>query len=420
MKYIMKCMVCDNVMMDDEGIFFVCPYCGSPLNLNIIHDKVGKIKLDFFEGKTDSMWKFFPFLPLKSEINIVSLGEGATPLTRSQNLANTIDIPNLYMKNETMNPTGSFIDTQISLGVSIAKEFGYTKGISLSTGNVGASIAAYSARAGIKSLVLVPNNYRKGKLKQISLYGGNAIQVDSSSYQILMDLVTMTAKKHDAINLATTSLYNAFTNHGAKTIIYEIFEQLDFSLPDLIVVPVGGAGLISALIQACLELKELSFIKKVPFFIAVQPEGCHPFIDALERDLDPETVYKTPWGKVSTRISALANDIPFDYTWFYWLKQQGRLKNIKGVLVSDKEAVNAQECISKHEGIFVELASATTYAALKKLLKDESFPIEKFETCVMILTGTGLLDIENSFGNIASPQKYELSSCMDAVNSFFS
>jgi threonine synthase len=396
---------CNTLFTDEEKTPFVCPNCESPLNINIVHDMVGKIDIDFFRGRTPSMWKFLAFLPLKHASNIITLGEGSTPLQDASNLLDDLGMKQLSLKNETINPTGSYIDRQISLGISVAKELGYERAISLSTGNVGASVAAYSARAGFKSLCVLPSDYKPGKIQQIKLYGGNAIQVTSDTDEALMDLVLKGCKEFSAVNLATTTRHNAFTNHGAKTIVYEIFEQMHTDLPDLIVVPTGGGALLSALIQACLELKELHFIGEIPRFLVVQPEGCHPFIDAIEEDKTPEEVFAHPWENVTTEISALAYDVPFDYGWYYLLKKQLKNNTVMGITVSDEETRTSQKLLSKHEGLCVELASATTIAALKKMdLSSVGFD-QDVKTCA-ILTGTGIMDVDQETKDEAVPSAY--------------
>lgn len=406
MKYIMRCTRpgCTTFIGDDEKGALVCPACESPLTINIVHDKVNKIDETFFTSRTTSMWKFLPFLPLKHPGNIVSLGEGATPLLRAKNLASFFK-RDVLLKNEAGNPTGSFLDRNVSMGISAAKELGFTKAISLSTGNVGASVSAYAARGGFKSLVIVPQQYRAGKIHQIQLYGGNVLQVQTDSERDLMAIVTGAAKEFKAINMATTALYNAFTNHGAKTIIYEIFEQHGLSLPDLVVVPVGGAGLLCALIQACMELKELAFVDHVPDFIAVQPEGCHPFIDAIATGATPEEVYARPITRPTTEISALAYDVPFDYAWYHQLRRQLSKDIVHGITVSDAEARAARKSLSKNEGLFVELASATTLAALTKL-REGGNGLDRYDAPCLILTGTGLLDVEQATRGLPPPETH--------------
>lgn len=397
---------CNSVFTDEETTPFTCSNCDSPLNINIVHEMVGKIDIDFFRGRTPSMWKFLAFLPLKNPANIITLGEGATPLLEASNLLGDLNVKRLFLKNETINPTGSYIDRQISLGISVAKELGYEKAISLSTGNVGASVAAYSARAGFKSLCVLPSHYKPGKIQQIKLYGGNAIQVTGDSDKALMDLVIKGCKEFSAVNLATSSQHNAFTNHGAKTIFYEIFEQMNAELPDLIVVPTGGGALLSAIIQACLELKELNFIEDIPRFLVVQPDGCHPFTDAINQDLTPEEVFAHPWENVTTEISALAYDVPFDYGWFYMLKKQLKNNTVIGITVSDEETRTAQKLLSKREGLCVEMASATAIAAIKKM--GEEIPdFEQANTICAILTGTGIMDVDQETKDEAIPPAYE-------------
>ena len=396
---------CNSLFTDEETTPFICPNCESPLNINIVHEMVGKIDIDFFHGRTPSMWKFLPFLPLKNAANIITLGEGATPLLEASNLLGDLNLKQLSLKNETINPTGSYIDRQISLGISVAKELGYENAISLSTGNVGASVAAYSARAGFKSLCVLPSDYKPGKIQQIKLYGGNAIQVTSDSDKTLMDLVIKGCKEFSAVNLATSSQHNAFTNHGAKTIVYEIFEQMHAELPDLFVIPTGGGALLSAIIQACLELKELHFIGEIPRFLVVQPEGCHPFIDAINQDMTPEEVFAHPWENVTTEISALAYDVPFDYGWFYMLKKQLKRDSVVGITVSDEETRAAQKLLSKREGLCVEMASATTIAALQNV-GEEALDIDRDTSTCSILTGTGILDVDQVTKDEAIPPAY--------------
>jgi threonine synthase len=415
----MKCLnpACNAVFTDDDEKLLVCPTCNGPLNIHIVHDQVGRLDLDaFFRSRTSNMWKFLPFLPLKDEKNIVTLGEGATPLLTSGNLIEDLGLhdQDLLLKNEAINPTGSFEDRQISMGISAAKELGYTRAICLSSGNVGAAVAAYSARAGFKSLVVVPRNYRSGKLMQIRMYGGNAIRIESDSDNAIMDMVLRASSTFNAINLATTSLYNPFTNHGAKTIIYELYEQNDLKLPDLLVVPVGGAGLLSALMQACLELRELELIADVPSFLAVQPEGCAPFIEAIRDNLDPATVYANPWKNITTEISALASDVPFDYDVFHFINSQFPAGKVIGITVADKEARDAQRLLSKKEGIFVEGASATTIAALRKLgnVSDDLAP---FGSICAILTGTGLMDMDQATRKEDRPRTYPADSDIDRI-----
>ncbi len=223
----------------------------------------------------------------------------------------------------------------------------------------------------------------------------------TARWRALPDFVIIGAQR-----CGTTSLYNSFTNHGAKTIIYEMFEQLDMSLPDNIIVPVGGAGLLSALIQACMELQELNLIPHIPRFIAVQPNGCHPFVYALRKALTPDQVYSQPWENMNTCISSLATDVPFDYALFYHLQRQmGEGEKVTGVTVSDEEVLDAQRELAKKEGLFVEPASATTVAALAKITNDG---IVLGDNACIILTGNGLLDFDQAVQNMVPPPAYDV------------
>jgi len=339
------------------------------------------------------MWSFFEFLPLLNKKNIVSLMEGNTPILKSKRLAQNFGLKNLNLKLDFLNPTGSFKDRQISMGTSKAIEFNKSSVITVSSGNVGASVAAYSARAGLKNIILIPTIAPESKIIQIKQYGGNVVKINSDSTEFISLIVDKASKEFNMANLITAGIFNPFVNKGAKTISYEIAIQSKVEnqgFPDVIIIPVGGSGLLSGVYEGFQELMDLDIIEHMPRLYGVQPEGCAPFVKAIENNSLPDFVFQNPWKNINTISTALADDIPLDcYTGI------PSIKNSKGyaVAVSDKETLAAGNELSKLEGIFAEPSSCTTIAAISKLLERDF--IQTDENIYCLITGSGFKDIES-------------------------
>ncbi|MFX1338470.1 MAG: pyridoxal-phosphate dependent enzyme, partial [Promethearchaeota archaeon] len=253
-KYFFQCLKCKETLKDINETNSFCPKCSGPLSvqMNIAQLKEIISKNNFYKQKITSMWSFFEFLPLLDKKNIISLMEGNTPTIKSNRLAEDFSLKNLFLKLDFLNPTGSFKDRQISMGVSKAIELNKTSVITVSSGNVGASVAAYSARAGLKNIILIPSIAPESKIIQIKQYGGNVVRIESDSTKFISQIVQNASKKFEMSNLITAGIYNPFIIKGAKTISYEIAIQSRTSnqgFPDVIIVPVGGSGLLSGIYE---------------------------------------------------------------------------------------------------------------------------------------------------------------------------
>ncbi len=391
-KYFFKCVKCHGSFHDLDDNWVKCPSCEGPLTVEMSIDKLKSAitKKEFFNKQITSMWSFFEFLPLLNKKNIISLKEGNTPILKCKRLSSDLKLNNLFLKLEFLNPTGSFKDRQISLGISKAIELNKKRVITMSSGNVGASVSAYSARAGLRSIILIPSMAPEDKILQIKQYGGNVIKINSDSTKFISGIVEKASKKFKMANLITASLYNPFINKGAKTISYEIAIQMrefNLSVPDVLIIPVGGAGLLSSVYEGFKELFQLKFIDKIPRLIGVQPEGCAPFVEAIQKNLEPEYLFKHPWKSINTISTALADDIPLDcYTGIPAVKESGG----NAIMVSDKETLNASMKLSTLEGIFAEPSSCTTIACIPKLLKNNQ--IKEDDIILCLITGFGLKD----------------------------
>ena len=394
-KYFFQCLKCNQKVIDADDKILRCPACGSPIsnlmNIELLKNKISKDQ--FYNLKIDSMWSFFDFLPLLNKKNVVSLMEGDTPILKSNRLSKSLGFKSLLLKLDFLNPTGSFKDRQISMGISKAVELNKNSVITMSSGNVGASVAAYSARAGMKNIILIPSIAPESKILQIKQYGGNVVKINSDSTQFISNIVKKASIEFDMANLITAGIYNPFINKGAKTISYEITIQSNtnkLGLPDIIVIPVGGSGLLSSIFEGFRELHNLGIIDYIPKLIAVQPEGCAPFVKAIENNYTPEYMFENPWKDIKTISTALADDIPLDcHTGIPAIKNSGGF----AVSVSDDETLAASKQLSSLEGIFAEPSSCTTVAAIVKLLGKHL--IQEDENICCLITGSGFKDTKS-------------------------
>jgi threonine synthase len=330
------------------------------------------------------MWRFFPLLPLEKTSSIVSLGEGGTPRLPAARLGAALGLSKLTVKDETRNPTGSFKDRMLAVGISRAKELGKTTVAVQSSGNVAAAASAYAAKAGLKAKVFVPRSVPEEKLAQILMYGAELFRIDESSPAAVFDLMDEAARRFDWHVVATTALYNPFTLEGAKTIAYELRSDV----PDWLVVPVGGGGNLGSLWRGFREMKALGAIDRMPRLVGVQAEGCAPFVEAIHSGLSWKEASSRRWPEIRTVCGAIADDVVFDaHIAVPALVESGGV----AVSVSDEETLEAEKVLASTEGLFVEPSSATSVAALKKLVEDGTLSPDSRVCC--LATGTGFKDM---------------------------
>jgi threonine synthase len=347
-----------------------------------------KVNKKILINRAPSVWKYHEFLPIKSKKNIVTLGEGGTPLLKADNLAKEVGLKDLYLKDETRNPTGSFKDRSMTVGVSKALEFNAKTVAIASSGNAAASLSAYSAKAGLKCFTFVLEFASFAKIAQIRLYGAEAIKVRTieEGKDPTVQMLRMVVEKYGWYPCPSFGPFNPYQVEGPKTISYEISEQLNWNLPDWIMIPVGSACLFAGVWKGFMDFQNVGFINSIPKLAAIQSTGCAPLVRAFKEKRKPFEI--DPWKNPCTIAGGLADVLPWDGdAALVALRDKGTAE-----AVSDEDILKAQRLLASTEGIFAEPSGATSLAGLIKLVREGI--IERDETVVVLITGSGLKDPE--------------------------
>ncbi|MFI4955044.1 MAG: threonine synthase, partial [Gammaproteobacteria bacterium] len=336
-----------------------------------------KINLDYFKIAPPGVAKYLPLMPIKEIAEFVSLRETATPLIKSKVLGEQLNI-DLYFKVEGKNPTGSFKDRGSSVDISIAKELGAPSIILASTGNMAASCACYAAMAKIPCFILVPEGVSVSKMAQVIAYGGRIVQI-KGTYNDAATLAHNIAAKM-GFYLAGDYAYRV---EGQKTAAFEIIDQMFFQVPDLVVIPIGCGTNITAYAKGFAEYQQLGLIDRLPQLVGVEAEGAAAVVNSFVKN--SHTI--EPLASADTLASAIAVPNPID-----GIKALDAIYSTHGfaAAVSDQDMLQAQHLLSTEEGLFVESASAATFAALAQAVRAGKIPAGKKVVC--ILTGDGLKD----------------------------
>lgn len=361
---------------------YQCKECGDLLEVIYDIPAVSKqIDISAWKKRPFGVWRYRELIPAGNSRAEITLGEGGTNLYECKRLGEELGLSHLYVKNEGENPTGSFKDRGMTVGVTRALEIGVRTVVCASTGNTSASLAAYTARAGLRCVVLIPTGkIAFGKLAQAMIHGALVVQV-RGNFDEALDLVFQLCRRHKEVYLLNS--VNPFRLEGQKTLAYEVWEQSIGSEPDVLVTPVGNAGNISAIWKGFNELSSLGFLKKLPRLIGVQAEGAAPIAESVKKGRD-NIITK---GDPETIATAIRIGAPIS-----WKKALRAIYGSKGgaEIVSDKEILAAQRLLARHEGLFVEPASATPIAALRKMLN--AGVISRSDKIVCVATGHGLKD----------------------------
>jgi threonine synthase len=393
-KYSLKCPVCAIAYPAEEAVFR-CEKCNAPTVVAM------NLARPVAPSGESSMWRFMDLLPIEDGRWIISQGEGGTPLMESHALAECLGAARLLLKNETMNPTGSFKDRQISLGISKARGTAAHTVAVVSSGNVAASSASYAAGAGMKCKIFAPANAPEEKLVQARVYGAAFYRVNTLSSSRIFELVAAVCRNKGWYLLSTAGLYNPYQVEGAKTIAYELIEQC-VPFPDWVIAPVGGGGLLGALWRGFNEMRALGKCREIPRLVGVQSSACTPLVNAIEKNLSPAEVVANPVSVGDTIAGAIADDILFDaFTALPAVRETGGA----AVAVTDKEMLEAERLLAQTSGIFAEPASASTVAAVMKLRA--SGVIGAKESVCCIITGSGFKDMKSARKLVEPPREIE-------------
>jgi len=321
------------------------------------------------------MWRYKDLLPVEGDV--VDIGTGYTPLTKATNLGKELGLEQLYIKNDGVNPTYSFKDRAVSVGVTKACEFGFDSVACASTGNLAASVAAHAAKARLKAYVFVPSNTEPGKLVGAAIYGPTLVVVNGSYDDVNRLCATLAQKyKWGFININLRPYYA----EGSKTLAYEVVEQLGWRAPDCIVYPAGSGLSFTRIWKGLDEFAVLGLIKPVnTHMYLVQAAGSSPIVNAFQAgDLHVNPVVP------NTIATSIAMGNPADG---YYALKVARESNGGACAVTDEELVAGMKLLAQTEGIFAEATGGAVIASLKKLAKVGT--IKKDQLTVAYITGGG-------------------------------
>lgn len=380
----LQCSGCGKEFTFTE-IHTFCPDCQSPLlsiyDLTKVRQEADR---DEISSRRKGMWRWHEMLPVQDLENIVFLGEGDTALLRLKNLAKELGLTNLFVKDESTNPTGSFKARGLAAAVSRAKELGVKKVIIPTAGNAGGAMAAYAARAGIQAIIYMPKDTPRANIEESRIAGAEVVLVDG----LISDAAGMAGEKARAEGWFDLSTFKEpYRVEGKKIMGYELAEAFDWSLPDVIIYPTGGGTGLVGMWKAFAELEALGWLEntKRPRMVAVQADGCAPVIKAFETGAR----FCDFWTNAHTIASGLR--VPKSFADALILNDL-RESNGTAVAVSDESILEAQRQLGMHEGIFPAPEGAATLAALKVLLQQKW--ISPDENVVLFNTGSGLKYLE--------------------------
>jgi threonine synthase len=382
----LDCTKCEK-RYDPGQVLNLCD-CGAPLyaRYDLEHAK-HEMRPGHLALREPSMWRYHEVLPLADPDDRVSLGEGFTPLLEATRLGELLGLPNLMIKDEANNPTGSFKARGLSMAVSMARELGATDVCLPSAGNAGSALAAYAARAGLKSHVFLPKDIAHLFVLETEAYGAHVETVDG----LISDagrVCAEQAKKHGWYECAT--LKEPYRVEGKKTLGYELAEQGEWTLPDAILYPTGGGTGLVGMWKAFAELEEMGFIgPERPRMYAVQAEGCAPMVKAFSEGLEEAPF----WEGAETHAHGLR--VPSALGDFLILRAL-RESHGAGMAVSEEEILQGVRDASSTDGLFVAPEGGACVAAARKL--KASGHLSPDDKIVIFNTGTGYKYVENMIG----------------------
>ena len=381
---IIQSLICRECKKEYEPQFrYICEECFGPLDVTYIYPN--NIKKETFESRKEkTYWRYFELLPIRDKNNIVSINSGFTPLQKSTNLSEDLQLKSLHIKNDSVNPTFSFKDRPAGVAVSRAKEINLQAVGCASTGNLASATAAHAAVARLPCYIFAPADIEHVKISQALSYGAEFVAVDGTYDDA--NRVASVIGDSKGIGIVNINMRPYYVE-GSKTLAYEVAEQLDWQIPDYLVIPVGSGAMLNAICKGFEELQEIGLVNDISNLkiIAAQPHGCSPIVTAFKSNSNE--IF--PVEKPDTIAKSLAIGDPGDG--IYVLK---RLKQYHGIAESatNQEIIEGILKLSKTEGIFTEPAGGVSVAVLQKLI--ENGKIDRDANIVCYVTGNGLKSTE--------------------------
>ncbi len=358
----------------------LCGKCGKPLLARYDLARIAKIMTKVsLRSRPADLWRYREVLPVRNEENIVTLGEGWTPLLPAPRLGKALGARNLFVKDESLNPTQSFKARGMAVAVSMAKELGAKKLAAPSAGNAGGALAAYCARAGLEAFIFMPRDTPEANVIECEVMGAHVTLIDG----LITDCGAEVARRKDAEKwFDVSTLKEPYRAEGKKTLGYEIAEQMEWTLPDVIVYPTGGGTGLVGMWKAFDEMQQMGWIDgRRPRMISVQPVGCAPIVRAFAADQRFADEFK-PASTVASGLrvpKAIGDFMILDA-----LRESGGT----AIAVSDDELIAGAREMARLEGIFAAPEGGACVPALRKLLASGDVKAE--EKIVLFNTGSGI------------------------------
>lgn len=363
----------------------LCLKCAKPLLARYDLERAARtLTKDALRGRRADMWRYREVLPVEDDANIVSLGEGWTPLLKAERLGASIGVSELYIKDESLNPTGSFKARGMSAAISMAKELGATKLAVPSAGNAAGALSAYAARAGLEAHIFMPKDTPRANVIECEMTGAHVTLMDG----LITDCGAEVARRKDAEGwFDVSTLKEPYRVEGKKTLGYELAEQLDWTLPDVIIYPTGGGTGLIGMWKAFSEIEALGWINaKRPKMVTVQASGCAPIVRAFEAG----ERFAAEFENARTTASGLR--VPRavgDFLILDALRESGGT----AVAVTDEELLAAAKEVGAHEGVFCAPEGAACLPALRRLIQNGF--VKRDERVVLFNTGAGVKYLES-------------------------
>ena len=362
----------------------VCDYCFGPLEVVYDYERMrGEVSRQTIAAGPQTIWRYAPMLPVADPAPI-DLGTGYTPLVRADRLAAELGLGELWIKNDTANPTGSFKDRVVSVALTKARQLGFKVAACASTGNLANSVAAHAARAGMTSVVFIPHDLEKAKIVTTAVYGGHVVAVEGN-YDDVNRLCAELTSEHPSWAFVNVNIRTYYAE-GSKTLAFEVAEQLGWQAPDHVVVPVASGSQLTKVAKGFAELHEVGLLDEEPHVrvSGAQAAGCSPVATAFAEGTDAIRPVRP-----STIAKSLAIGNPADgwYALDTVRRSGGALES-----VTDDEIIDGIRLLARTEGVFAETAGGVTIATLAKLAAQGV--VRADERVVAYVTGHGLKTVE--------------------------
>jgi len=387
----LKCRECGR-KYQPKAIHF-CEFCFGPLEVDYDYERIkSNMSREKIEAGPDSQWRYWDLLPVETE-NVISLGEGFTPLLPARNLGKLLGLEKLYIKNDAVNPTYSFKDRVVSVATTRAIELGFDTMACASTGNLACSVSAYGAYAGIKTFVFIPVDLERGKVIGAGIYQPSLVAVEGDYDQVNR----LCSEIADSLPWAFVNInIRPYYAEGSKTLGFEVAEQLGWRAPDHVVIPMASGCLMTKIYKGLKEFDMLGLIGRFGTkFSGAQAEGCSPIITAYKENSE---IIKPVKPNTIAKSLAIGNPADGYYAWKI-MKETGGF----GEVVNDEQIIEGIRLLAETEGIFTETAGGVTVGVLKKLA--QTGKIKKDELTVAFITGNGLKTQEAVLEAISRPKK---------------